>query len=185
MHTDFRRGYAWSMELARRLNGKLTLFTVVTHDGAVEEKEEVYHELMEAQGHYIGHYQVLHRKVPRIRTKRVIAVTDLYSTRMDFINKLVEFLQLETFGIVVLEPGLLSAKEQDKIIRASNCMILLPEHIAQPVPEGDPEKYVTERFYEIFRQSDHFKVSRELFGRLSNDRNLFNYLRAFFVRRGG
>ena len=50
----FFEGYSWAKELARRLNLTLNVFLCSSKAGV--EKTNVYHALLEAQGHYLQHY---------------------------------------------------------------------------------------------------------------------------------
>jgi hypothetical protein len=179
--SNFNNGYAWSMELAHKMNTFLAFFTLITADYAEEEREAAYHALMEAHGHYVQYYQVLNRKVPKIRSKRIILPGVHLTVDPHFTNKLIEFLAGAGPHLIVLQPELFSKDDLSRIAKASEPTIILPEMTrSHEFDDSDPDQSSSHVFYDILRRSQLINMEEGFFNRIAKDTSLFNYLFSIF-----
>ncbi|HEX5171860.1 MAG TPA: hypothetical protein VFW11_21925 [Cyclobacteriaceae bacterium] len=179
-NVNFHHEYVWTMELAHRLNLSLAFFTLATEENERADKEAAYHELMRCRGYYVQHYQSQHRRVPKIRNKRIILTTGFFTIESDFTNKLVDLMSIEDFFLVVLQPEFFSLREIAKLTTTAQSTIILPE--AKFFTQFDSHQAgqnFSGLFYEILRKSEFFNISNEFFLRLARDKSLFNYLLSF------
>jgi hypothetical protein len=184
---DFHRGYAWTMELATRMNATLYFFTSIP-DQQTEEKyllKHIYHALLSARGNYLRYFQSPAKSTAIARTERCIE-------KGEFNNSLIQFVMKTRFDIVVVDPNAsgITLSTIKGVVENSSGVIVLPdqEGLSSRVhagPIGEIRKNVTENFFETLRQSDLYKLRTNFFLTLGQDKRLFNYLRCFFGKNLG
>jgi hypothetical protein len=174
----FSTGYAWTLELARRTNRSIRLFSVVSQQHEGQEKEACYYAYLKAQSDYAENYIAKHQHVPQVRLSQVCIPTEATAPYFTLAEQLVKQVEHQPDVMVVLQPELFSNAEQQHIVQASPSAIILPEAIEQ-TPEDIPAK----KFFDIFLRSRHFRVPDTFIHDLSRDTSLFNHLTSFFGRR--
>lgn len=174
----FSKGYAWTLELARKTNRSIKLFSVISQQREGKEKEACYYAYLKAHSDYAQQFIAKHQTVPQVRLSQVCIPTQAISPHFTLAEQLIKQIEHQPGVMVVLQPELFSHEEQQHIIHSSQSAIVLPEAIEQ-TPEDIPAK----KFYDIFLRSRHFKVSDNFIHDLSGDSTLFNYLASFFGRR--
>lgn len=181
---NFQQGYAWSLELARRINFELIAFTVITGEITNAKKEIIYYALMAAQGHYWQHYTFTHRRAsPKRKQKRIIIDTVLEDVESEFYNKFTDHIKSKNYSILAIIPDLFTKPEVNRwVISLNKPVLVLPQNDLS-IKTNENGLNVTERFYEIFRQCEFYNIDRHIFDYLAKDKNLFNYLRFFFGKR--
>jgi hypothetical protein len=174
----FSIGYAWTLELARRTNRSIKLFSVISQQREGEEKEACYYAYLKAQSDYAQHYIAQHQQVPQVRLSQVCVSTEATTPYFTLAEQLVKQVEHQPDILVVVQPELFSNDEQQHIVQASPSAIILPEAIEQ-TQEAIPAR----RFFDIFLRSRHFSVPDTFIHDLSRDTSLFNHLTSFFGRR--
>jgi hypothetical protein len=179
-NATFSKGYAWTLELARKTNRSIKLFSVISQQREGKEKEACYYAYLKAHSDYAQQFLAKHQTVPQVRLSQVCIPTQAISPHFTLAEQLVKQIEHQPGVLVVLQPELFSYEEQQHIIQSSPSAIVLPEAIEQ-TPEDIPAK----KFYDIFLRSRHFKVPDTFIHDLSGDTSLFNHLTSFFGRRCG
>lgn len=177
---NFNFGYAWTMELAHKLGTPVALFTLITDDYSEEEKKLANHALFQAHGKYLHDYEIIHRRAPKIRSRRIILPAGMFSTDPHFADKLSQFILREKPYLAVLQPSMFSFDDQKRIASAGST-IVLPEITHSENPEFS--RITPQQFYDVFRRSQLLHVDSALFERIGSDKALFNYLVSVF--KGG
>ena len=168
---DFRMGYAWSAELARRLKGRLSLFTTVA-ETSPQSLEEVYHALAEAQGFYVKHFQLLQLRLKPVRSERNFLKGELLSTFHDFVHR-------HTPHMLVLPSHLFPSEVIKQFINAGQPLAVLPAFIPNPDAPAT-RKDRSQWFISLLKDVALYNVPASFFITISEDQGLFNSIAAFF-----
>jgi len=165
--TPYYEGYSWAVELASKMEAELWLFTA-SKDKTEETVQQIFHSLLEAQGHYLQLSANKPAKV-KIKTERWIETGSLK-------NALLTFLKSNSVDITILDSSLLMDKQSEsEVIDFSRGAIVL----------SSKKEMTTEyesQFYKKLQEAELYKLPDNFYATLGNDHSLFNYLRNFFKR---
>jgi len=164
----FADGYAWSLELARRLKARLFLLALnARHDA----REKIYHLLLEATGFYYTHYR------HGAHTEKVTADTVFASG--DFSEEVPQFIAANSIDIVVMGEGmnLASPISVPESLGSTGSIVLA----SIPLPQGEEGK---DRFYDHLVHASLRNLPPGFHAALGKDRAAYNFLRRFFQRGG-
>jgi hypothetical protein len=167
---DFRMGYAWSAELARRLKGRLSLFTTVT-EATGESLEEVYHSLADAQGFYVKNFQLLQLRLKPVRSERNFLKGEFLPTFRDFVNH-------DIPHILVLPSPIFPSDVIKEYIAAGQPVAVLPSIQNQEIPTTRRDR--SQWFIGMLKDVALYNVPASFFVTISEDQGLFNSIAAFF-----
>lgn len=169
---DFRIGYAWSAELARRLNRNLSLFTTYT---AVSPDATVgiYNALAEAQGFYVRSFKLLQEKLRPVKSKRHFLPGEFDASFLDFVDR-------QPPGIIVLQSDLLGNDLMKKIIKSGFQIIVLASGEIQRMEVANRDR--AQLFLTMLRHAACYNIPQSVFNSISSDRLLFNTIASLFRR---
>ena len=170
INSDFRVGYAWSAELARRLNNNLSLFTTLD-PSSPDPTVAIYNELVDAQGFYVKSFQLLQKGLKPVKSERNFVEGEFDSSFLDFVDH-------RKPEIIVLPSKLFENGIMKKIINSRSKVIVLAS--AEIEKTHIAKKDRAELFLSLLRHSACYNIPQSFFNTISNDRNIFNSLAAFF-----
>jgi hypothetical protein len=166
--TPYYEGYSWAVELASKMEAELWLFTS-SEDKRDETRQQIFHSLLGAQGHYLQSAQPKHKDF-KIKTERWIETGNLK-------NALLSFLKSNPVDITVLDISLpIDKQSESEVIDYSKGAIVLREKNEK---RGTSEN----KFYEKLQDAELYKLPENFYNTFSNDHSLFNYLRKAFKRK--
>jgi len=170
---DYRIGYAWSAELARRLKAKFSLFTTIpsVSDEAIGE---IYTTLAEAQGFYVKNFQLLPLKLSPVRSDRNFLEGEFNASFIDFI-------QIRQPNLIVLQSNLLSNDMMKQVIESGSKVIVLSSTEIIKMPLNGKDR--AELFVSILQRSACYNIPASAFTAIGKDKGLFNSIAAFFRNR--
>jgi hypothetical protein len=170
INKDFRVGYAWSAELARRLNRDLSLFTTytpVTSDATVD----IYNALAEAQGFYIKSFKLLQQRLRPVKSKRHFLPGEFETGFLDFVDK-------HQPGIIVMQSDLLENELMKKIIKSGLQVIVLASGEIQKIQIANWDR--AQLFLTLLRHAACYNIPQSVFNSISKDNLLFNTIASLF-----
>ena len=174
--TDFSTGYAWSLELASRIKGHLSIFTTIP-DGTREHYSLVYESLIKARQFHLRRLGTL------TLGKRPPSVTRNF-LKGDFENTFVQFVVDTKFDVIVLPSEIVSDKTLKQLIHAHKQIICLPSDglpsdgvdMKQPAPTREAF------FLEMLQRTACYNLPTSFFRLFGDDKSLFNSIASFFLR---
>ena len=171
--TDFRAGYAWSVELARRLKLRLSLFTTIITT-STEPVADIYRALADAQGYYVKNFEVLHLRLKPVKSQRNFLEGEFVKTFYDFTNQ-------NPPHIIVMQSDMFSNEVMKGVIDSGKKVIVLPSNEILKISTG--KKSRAQLFITMLQSAALYNIPASFFKTVSEDTSLFNSIAAFF-RRG-
>lgn len=174
--SPYFEGYAWAVELARRMKARLQLYISTSPDtNNSHDNDALYHSLLEADGYYLQHYLEDGIKLSQVKMEPFLAAGELK-------EGLIAHLRKNPIDIVILDPSFsLTVREGLKeIVKVSRGVILLSNDHS-PRREW-PQTPSADYFYDNLRNAELHKLPRNFFITLGKDHAGFNYLRKFFSK---
>jgi hypothetical protein len=173
--TDFRVGYAWSSELARRLKARLSLFTTFMPlpANSSEPVADIYHALAEAQGFYIKNFQLLPLRLRPIKSERVFVTGEFAPNFNSFLDQRIP-------DVIVLQSDLFSNEFMKQMIDSKYGVIVLSTHETPKTPATKKDR--SQLFIDILQHAAIYNIPASFFKIISQDTSLFNYLASFFKK---
>lgn len=171
--SDFRVGYAWSSELARRLRARLALFTTFTPPQASssEPVADIYHALAEAQGYYVKNFQLLPLRLQPVRSERIFLTGEFDPSFTSFLDQRIP-------DMVVLQSDMFPNEFMKRIIDTGCGVIIVSPLEQMKAPSSKKDR--AQLFIDILQQAAFYNVPASFFRTISEDKGLFNYLSSFF-----
>jgi hypothetical protein len=171
---DFRMGYAWSSELARRLKAKLSLFTTfMPSPGTSEPVADIYHALAEAQGFYVQNFQLLPLRLGPVKSERVFLSGE-------FTPNFTTFLDQRTPDVIVLQSDVFSNEFMKRLIHSKCGVIVLSAYENPKAPPTKKDR--TQLFIDILQHAAIYNIQASFFRIISQDTSLFNYVASLFKK---
>lgn len=170
INKDFRVGYAWSAELARRLNRNLSLFTTYT-PASSDATLEIYSALAEAQGFYVKSFKLLHERLRPVKSERHFLPGEFDASLLDFVDQ-------HPPGIIVLQSDLLENDLMKKIIKSGFQIIVLASGEIQKTQIADRGR--GELFLTLLRHAACYNIPQSVFNSIGTDGLLFNTIASLF-----
>lgn len=170
--TNFQIGYSWSVELTRRLKGKISLFTTKNPNSA-EPIADIYHDLAEAHGFYIKNFQLLPLRLKPTKSDRIFSDGNFESTFLELVHQRNPYL-------IVLQSDTLSAQTIRGVISSGYKVIVLAADEINKIPLTKQDR--ARLFVGIFRSAACYNIPASVFDTIGQDKSLFNSIAAFFSR---
>lgn len=170
INTDFRVGYAWSAELARRLRRNLTLFTTLD-PSSPDPTVDIYSALVDAQGFYVRSFQLLQERLRPVKSDRNFLPGEFDATFLDFVDQ-------HQPAITVLQSDLLGNGLMKKIIKTGFQVIVLASGEIGKTQIAKKDR--AQLFLSVLRHAACYNVPQSVFNAISNDSHLFNSIASFF-----
>ena len=171
--TDFRAGYAWSVELARRLKLRLSLFTT-TVTASTEPVSDIYRALADAQGYYVKNFEILHLRLTPVKSEKNFLDGEFVKTFCDFTNQ-------NPPHIIVMQSDLFSNEVMKGIIDSGKKVIVLSSK--EITKSSNTKNSRAQLFITMLHSAALYNIPASFFKTISKDTSLFNSIAAFF-RRG-
>lgn len=174
IHAAYFGGYAWSVELALRLNASLQLFSTMEADDETAG-DTFYQSLLAAHGHYLHHFHHDKATQPHL-------VREQYLVKGEFREVLINHLRNNAVDILVIDKTMQTqlGDTLKDVVQESKSAIILSQ-----LPELKPDIPITEHFYSQLRKAEFYKVPAHFYSSLHHDNKAFNYLRSLFQKSPG
>jgi hypothetical protein len=170
--TDFRPGYAWSVELARRLKLRLSLFTTIITT-STEPVSDIYRALADAQGYYVKNFEALRLQLKPVKSERNFLEGEFVKTFWDFTNQ-------NPPHIIVIQSDLFSNEVMKSVIASGKKVIVLSSN---EILKSSTKKDRAQLFITMLQSAALYNIPTSFFKTISEDTSLFNSIAAFFRRR--
>jgi hypothetical protein len=171
INKDFRIGYAWSAELARRLNRDLSLFTTYTSPSS-DATVEIYNALVDAQGFYVKSFKLLEERLRPVKSERHFLRGEFDATFLDFV-----YYKYQP-GIIVLQSDLLGNDLMKNIIKSGFQIIVLASGETPKTQVANCDRL--QLFLTLLRHAACYNIPQSVFNSIGNDRLLFNAIASLF-----
>ena len=170
---DFKIGYAWSAELARRLRAKFSLFTAIpsTSDEAIGD---IYNHLAEAQGFYVRNFQLLPLRLGPVKSDRNFLEGEFDTSFLTFVTQ-------RSPQLIVLQSDLFSNDMMMQMINAGTQVIVLSSHELIEIPLNGKDR--SHLFLSILQKAACYNIPPSTFSVISKDSGLFNSIASFFRKQ--
>ena len=174
MESPCFEGYAWAVELSRRMKARLQLYISTSLDTNTSHgNDAIYHSLLEADGYYLQHYKEDGIKLSQVKREPFLGSGELK-------EGLIAHLRKNPIDIVILDPFFSATHREGlkEIVKASRGVILLSND--QSPGRDQPQTPSVDNFYDHLRKAELHKLPRNFFTTLGKDHAGFNYIRKFF-----
>lgn len=172
----FQAGFIWSLQLATKLKGQLSLFT------ALPEKPEanassIYNDLIEARDSYIravGIFPGTKKPHPVVRN----------FVKGDFLATFLHFVEEYRYDVLVLPSSLLPGRILNNFVNSHKHVIALAPTRGHS-PDPDISSTDNHFFVETLHRSACYNLPTSFYRSVSEDKSLFNPIGALFRRNKG
>lgn len=173
---NFKAGFTWSLQLATKLKGQLSLFTTLPENPEAYASS-IYKDLIEARDSYIravGIFPGTKKPHPVVRN----------FVKGDFLTTFLHFIEGYQYDVLVLPSSLLPGKIVNTFINSHKHIIALAPSSGRS-SDQDISSTDNHFFVETLHRSACYNLPASFYRTVSEDKSLFNPIGALFRKNKG